>query len=143
MTNGTYSKANTSLRFWRAVLNACLLIAFAFFVTWKLSPSEHHSFRFFKARHHSGVSLLSSSGGGTFLHNARRSKENNRVFESLAESEDDIQEEGAHGQAASFVSLPDSPVSDKILSALSTPFYQNRTRVPLFILYHSWKNFLG
>lgn len=89
------------------------------------------------------MSLLSSSGGGTFLHNARRSKENNRVFESLAESEDDIQEEGAHGQAASFVSLPDSPVSDKILSALSTPFYQNRTRVPLFILYHSWKNFLG
>ena len=139
-----YSKVREPQRLGKVVISICLLIATAFLVTWKLPATAGHADRGIKGNQYTALNAFLSGGVGNFFRNPLSPKEISLMLESIAEPEDDLQIAGFDFDChtAYLIAIPEYVSPDKILSALPTLFSLNRTVVPLFVLHHSWKNFL-
>jgi len=127
----------------RLFLNGCLLVALTVLFVSKVFPPEAHAYNGAKETH-PAFNTYTAHGLGAFYRNPVSPKDNGLVFETITEPEDSIhnlQMLGLVCLVAYLILVSDNLLLDKKLSALPTPFFQNRDTVPLFVLHHSWKNF--
>lgn len=127
----------------RLFLNGCLLFSLMFLFVSRFFPPEAHAYNVARETH-PAFNTFTANGMGNFYRNPVTPKENKLAFETIIEPEDsvhDLQMLGLVCLVAYLVFVSHNLSSDKILSALPTPFFRMRPTVPLFVLHHSWKNF--
>lgn len=128
-------------RLGRTLLNACLLFSLAFFFVCKFSPAESHAGGLTGGSRY--VNTFTWGHTGHFYRSPFNPKGSGPAWESLFESEDyNLKLGGWVCPPFQHVFVPQEFVADETLSALPPPFLQNRARIPLFVLHHSWKTFL-
>lgn len=134
----------------QTISNRCLAAALAFLFVFNAFFAESQSERPVKDDRYAGFScLLPSIESGSYLQTESGlpkfspAVESLTEVESITEMEDDADVDHFHLDLPSFVSFPvHHELPGKVSAGLPSLPVRLRNTVPLFILYHSWKDFL-